>query len=357
MTTKRAKPKSLSLRLTDGALWFVAAIHTLAALSLLILFALISPASAEDLACGGHNILDKIKADDPSGYKGIETETAELKNGESIFWKIEKPGIAPSYLLGTMHLADPRVIAMPEAAKDDFATAKAVIVESDEIADKQKASAALLARPDLTMFTDGKTIYDFIDDNQKAMLEKELAERGIPLAAVVKMKPWILSSFVALPTCELQRKAAGAEFLDEKLTRDAMAQGKQVVGLETMAEQLEAMSSVSMKTHIAGLVAVLKDPQRTKDLMETMIELYVSGKPAMIGPLGEYIDKQDASGEDIAEFENKMVTQRNHHMADRAEATLDKGNAFMAVGALHLPGPQGLVALLQQKGFTVTAVK
>jgi uncharacterized protein len=52
----------------------------------------------------------------------------------------------------------------------------------------------------------------------------------------------------------------------------------------------------------------------------------------------------------------KMITVRNRHMAERAEATLNAGNAFMAVGALHLPGPEGLVSLLQQKGFTVTPI-
>ena len=357
MKTIAARTSALATRIADTTLWFLAALHTLAALSLLALLVFISGAHAEDLSCGGKNILDRIKIDDPAGYADIEKNTAALKNGESIFWKIEKPGVAPSYLLGTMHLSDPRVVSMPKGAEADYQAAKSVIVESNEIADKQKASAALMARPDLTMFTDGKTINDYINADQKALLEKQLQERGIPLAAVIKMKPWILSSFVALPTCELTRKAAGAEFLDEKLTKDAITEGKNVVGLETMAEQLEAMSSVSMKTHIAGLISVLKDPQRTKDLMETMIELYVSGKPAMIGPLGDYIDKQDADGADIAEFEQKMITIRNHHMADRAEATLDKGNAFMAVGALHLPGPDGLVAQFRQKGFTVTPVE
>lgn len=354
----RHRPNAdLAAKFTNPALWLIAGLHTLAALSLVFVLGWISPARAEeDVRCGGRNIIDQLRKEDPKGFSEVETETRTLANGQSIFWKIEKPGIQPSYLFGTIHLSDPRVVKLPETAAADFKTASAVIVESDEIADKNAASAKLLARPDLSMFTDGKTIYDFLNADQKAMLEKQLLERGIPLAAVAKMKPWVLSTFIALPTCELSRKAAGIDFLDEKLTKDAIAEGKKVVGLETLTEQLEAMASVSMKTHVSGLIGVLKDPQRTKDMMETMIELYVSGQPAMIGPLSEYVGKLDADSADITEFETKMITVRNHHMADRAEATLDKGNAFMAVGALHLPGPEGLVALLRQKGFTLTPV-
>jgi hypothetical protein len=358
MKMKHAEARVFSLKLADTALWFLAALHTLAALSLIVLLTLISPADAkEDFSCGGHNVIADIQKNDPKGFAELQKETAELKNGESVFWKIEKPGIAPSYLLGTMHISDPRVVKLPTVAKDDFEAAKSVIVESDEIADKKKAQAILMARPDLTMFTNGKSIYDYINDDQKKRLDEALKERGIPLAVAAKMKPYILSSYLALPTCELKRKAAGAEFLDEKLTKEAIADGKHVVGLETMAEQLEAMASVPMKTHVAGLISVLKDPELTKNMMETLIELYHEGKPAMIGPLGKYFDKKGAGGVDIAEFEKTMIVNRNHHMADRAAATLDKGNAFMAVGALHLPGPEGLVALFREKGFTVTAVK
>lgn len=342
--------------LGNAALWLIAGLHTLVALSLIVVLGWLSPARAEDVGCGGHDIIDQIRKDDPKGFAEIEKETAALKNGETIFWKIEKPGVAPSYLLGTMHLSDPRVMHMPDQARQDFEAAKAVIVESDEIADQKKANTSLMARPDLTMFTDGKTIYDYLTADQKTMLEKQLMERGIPLAAVAKMKPWVISTFVALPTCELTRKAGGADFLDEKLTKDAIAEGKTVIGLETLEEQLEAMSSVSLKTHVSGLIAVLKDPQRTKDLMETLIELYASGRPAMIRPLSDYVDRLDADSADMAEFESKMITVRNHHMAERAETTLDKGGAFMAVGALHLPGDEGLVALLRQRGFTLTPV-
>ncbi|TIU64218.1 MAG: polysaccharide biosynthesis protein GumN, partial [Mesorhizobium sp.] len=57
-----------------------------------------------------------------------------------------------------------------------------------------------------------------------------------------------------------------------------------------------------------------------------------------------------------AAFEETMITSRNKVMADHAAPFLARGTAFIAVGALHLPGPQGLVEDFRKAGYTVTAV-
>ncbi len=53
-------------------------------------------------------------------------------------------------------------------------------------------------------------------------------------------------------------------------------------------------------------------------------------------------------------FEKALLTDRNHVMAERAVPLLEKGNAFIAVGAMHLPGNEGLISLLKQKGYSLT---
>ena len=115
-------------------------------------------------------------------------------------------------------------------ADDAYETAKTVIVESDEIVDDRKAAAALMMQPELTMFTDGKSIKDFLQADEQEKLTAGLKQRGIPLTLVAKMKPWMIASFVALPACEMSRKAAGASFLDKKLAEDALKQGKSAEG-------------------------------------------------------------------------------------------------------------------------------
>ena len=60
------------------------------------------------------------------------------------------------------------------------------------------------------------------------------------------------------------------------------------------------------------------------------------------------------AGDGYAEFEERIVTDRNRRMAERMQPMLTAGAAFVAVGALHLPGEEGIVALLREAGWTVT---
>jgi uncharacterized protein YbaP (TraB family) len=171
------------------------------------------------------------------------------------------------------------------------------------------------------------------------------------------MKPWMLSAMVALPACELARKAGGAPVLDVKLAEDARADGKKLQGLETIADQLGAMASLPMALHLKGLVDTVKLGDRIDDVIETMIVLYVKGDTGTFWPLFRGImpgTEEDQAG--YAAFEQAMIVERNKTMIRNAEPILAAGNAFIAVGALHLPGPDGLIELLRRRGHTVTAV-
>lgn len=344
-------------RLLNGLAYGLVLIHFLALFSLL--FVLFSPrAHAEDLTCGAKDLVAGLKKSDPAAYAKLKAEGAKIKNSGYRFWKLEKDGQAPDWLLGTMHLSDPRVTDLPPEAKAAYEAADTVILESDEILDQKAASLKLFAKPDLMMFSDSKTIIDYLSPEDQKVLEKGLLERGIPLGSVVKMKPYIIASMVALSPCELSRKAKGAPFLDMKLAVDAKAAGKQVRGVETLEEQLEAMASLPMDFHVRALVSAVRYPQYTADMMETTLQLYLDGQIGLVFPVGAYFAPEKNSGDfkDMALFEEKLITIRNHHMADRGDPMLAKGNVFMAVGALHLIGDQGLVELLKQKGYKATPI-
>ena len=348
---------ALADRLADAGLWLLAAIHVLVALSFLVVLATLSPAHAQEPpVCGGADLLAKYEKEDPAGFARLRAEADAVPNGKGIFWKIEKDGQPASWLLGTMHVTDPRVLAMPEAARTAYAEAATVIVESDEIADEKKAGAAIMARPDLTMFTDGKSITDFLDKEDTEKLAEGLKRRGLSLSAVGRMKPWMIASFVALPACEIARKTAGAAFLDQRLARDALAGGKTLKGLETLIEQISALDSLPVEPQIQGLVQTVELGDTLKDVIETMSLLYLSGDTGMIMPMMRAAAPEtDEDAAAYADFEQRIIVDRNHIMAERAAPILSGGNVFMAVGALHLPGPEGVVELLRKQGFTVTA--
>jgi uncharacterized protein YbaP (TraB family) len=352
------RPTLPRLSPSDIGLWIVSALPLVLVALLLATLLVVSPARASDTACHGENLLVTMEKEKPEELAKIRAEAAKVPNGQGIFWKVEKEGLKPSYLLGTMHVTDPRVLTMPNGAREAAAAADVVVIESDEILDEQKAAASLLMHPELTMFTDGKSVKDHLDAAELAKLESGLKERGLALGAVARMKPWILASFVALPACEMSRKAAGASFLDKQIAEDAVKAGKPIAGLETLVEQLEAMADLPVDFHFKALIETIALGDKMEDVIETMTELYLAGDIGMTMPMLKAVAPTE-SGEDesaYAAFETRIVRDRNLVMVEGSKQHLAKGNAFIAVGALHLPGEEGLVELLRGQGYTVTRI-
>ncbi len=317
-----------------------------------LLFAMQARAASSE--CHGKDLLAKMQAEEPALLARIEAEAAEVPNGRGLLWKIEKTGVPASYLFGTMHLTDPRVVDLTPRAQEAFEAAGTVVIETTDVLDQSRMMAVMMEKPELTMFTDGSTLLDHLDEKKAAELQSVLSARGIPPASVQKMKPWMLAAALSLPACEMARKAEGAPVLDIKLARDAEADGKQIAGLETMADQLEAMASLPMDFHIDGLIAALKLGDELDDIFETMVILYDREETGMVWPLFRAALPDEAGDSGYAEFEEVMIDRRNHTMAESAGPFLDQGGSFIAVGALHLPGEQGLVELLRHRGYTVT---
>lgn len=347
---------TLADRATLPMLGLIALAHLLFLTGFLILLALASgKAHAEPPQCKGQDMLAALDRSDPARAAAIRAEAALTPNGKGLLWTIEKPGRETSYLFGTMHMTDPRVIDLTEPARKAFDAASTVVIETTDVLDQQAMMASIMSKPELMMFTDATTLESLLTPDDRKVVAAALEKRGIPAGSVAKMKPWILSAMLALPACELARKAEGAPVLDVKLAEDAKAKGKKLEGLETAMSQLEAMASLPIAMHVKGLVDTLKLGDRMDDVMETMIVLYTQGDTGTVWPLFRAIlpdGKEDAS--DYAAFEQIMVTARNHGMVENAEPILASGSAFIAVGALHLPGKEGLVELFRKAGYTVS---
>jgi uncharacterized protein YbaP (TraB family) len=349
---------ALADRIAIPSLKLIAALNVVFLLSFLLLLALASGrAHAETPVCTGKDMMADLARDDPALLARIEQEAAATANGKGLLWKIETSGKVPSYLFGTMHMTDPRVTQLTAPAQLAFDGAGTLVIETTEILDQAKMMASIMKEPELMMFTDGTTLMSLLSPEDQKAMEEGLAARGVSLAAVAKMKPWMLSALVALPVCEMARKAAGAPVLDVKLAEDAKAAGKKLEGLETIADQLHAMASLPMEFHLKGLIDTLKLGDRMNDVVETMISLYTQGDTGTFWPLFRAVlpnEEEDKMG--YAAFEQAMIVERNKTMIKSAEPIIDQGNAFIAVGALHLPGPDGLIELLRKDGHTVTAI-
>lgn len=338
---------------SDLALRLLAAVNVLFALGFLATLLLVAQARAEVATCAGRDLLAQIETGEPATYTRLQSEAAAVPNGRGLLWKVEKPGVEPSWLFGTMHLTDPRVTDLTQAARAAYESARTVVIETTDILDQSKMMAAMIERPDLMMYTDGTTLTSGLPPEKEKIIDHALAARGIPPASVARMKPWMLAATLSIPACETARKAAGLPILDVKLAEDAKADGKPVEGLETMIGQLDAMASLPLSMHVDGLIATLELGDRIQDVFETMVVLYEREDVGMIWPLFRTV-LPDGDAAAYEAFETVMIDARNATMRDNAIPFLDAGGAFIAVGALHLPGDGGLIERLRAAGYSVT---
>lgn len=304
----------------------------------------------------GVNLLDGLDKKDPKLWDELRAETETIPNHKGIIWKIEKEGLAPSYLFGTIHLSDPRVMKLPDTAAKAYASADTIVIEATDVLDQKALLRLKLEQPELMLFTDGTTLQSHLPPDRLAEITQKLEARGVVLGAVAKMKPWIVSSLLALPKCERERKLRGEAFLDGQLAHEAEEEGRPVKGLETAAEQLGAMNKLPLDFHMRNLIATADFGDAIEDTTETMIDLYLQGETGMIMPALRKIAPGDLTDDDYDLFQKVMLTERNHIMAERAAPLLEKGGVFIAVGALHLPGKDGLVELLRDEGYRVLAM-
>lgn len=310
-----------------------------------------------DITCSGDNLLEVMKAQDPAQFAALQAQAEEIVFGDANLFRIEQEGVAPSYLFGTMHLTDPRVRSMDATSRAAMNEADTIVIETTELLDETRAQLALMSKPELTMFTGDARLSDWLDDDEKALVEEGLSARGMRLALIDRMKPWIVNGLLSIPACEMDRKHTGVEILDITIARHAQEEGKTLVGLETIIEQMSAVASLPMEDHVDGLVESLRLGSMLDDVIETMIAIYLEDRPGMIWPFLRTVQPDGGNPSGYAHFQEVMIDQRNATMIERATPLLKQGGAFIAVGALHLPGEKGLAKMAQDAGFTVTPIR
>lgn len=309
-----------------------------------------------EASCKGTNLLEKLKAEDNAAYERIVAEASGVLNANSIFWKVEKQGQKPSWLFGTMHMADPEIATLREDVKAAILASDTLVIESVEALDPVAAQKAMGGLAHLTLLTEG-TLRDLVEDDLEDELEAAVTVRGIPMPLADRMQPWLIATTISLPVCELQRKQSGAKVLDAALAEFAQTSGIAVKGLETIAEQLTALASLPEAYHVSALEETLASGDLAVDMIETLKQSYLAGNMGFVFPLMKEVMPKSGSGEGALQLQVELIDKRNVLMAERSEEILKAGSTFIAVGALHLPGETGLVKLLRDDGYTVTPVQ
>jgi uncharacterized protein len=337
---------------------FSAARTVRVAAHVLIGLSLLSPALADDAppVCAGRD-LGLVAAQHPEALAHArEARRDQLDNAQGLLWRIEKPGIAPSYLFGTVHSTDERAIALARKAAGHVAGARIVATELGGPFDAVTMAAMGTTVAFKAMARDEDTLAALGSPDDIALVEKYLAARGIAASIAHHLRIWFLATATAAPACELARHQQGLPVVDEMIAQTAKDLGVKVIGLETMTEQTDLLTTLNPKTAQTVLLSSARKPDVSDDSYATLIDLYVQERPGDILPIidaSQTLTPQESVAED--DMTQHLLGARNKIMVERMAPLLDAGGAFVAVGALHLTGKGGLVALLRAAGYSVTA--
>ena len=256
-----------------------------------------------------------------------------------------------------MHLTDKRITTLSVNVRGALDRSREIVLEAADLS--PEASAAALANATKsTTYTDGRSLANMLTGAEYEKVKATLRNVGVPEEAARVFRPWAITMLIAASDCERRKIKSGELVLDMKIAAEAKARGLPVSGLETIEEQLEAMTSVPDAEQVGMLRAGLAYMDRTDDLVETMVQLYLDRRIGASWAFQLALAAEAGVSEDAFRgFKEKLIVERNRKMLDRALPQLEKGGAFVAVGAMHLSGPDGLVALLRERGYTAVAIE
>lgn len=271
----------------------------------------------------------------------IGAAAVACRHTTGLLWKVERSGHAPSYVFGTIHISDPRVTNLPPPAQKAFDTARSFTMEL--IFD----GSGIAHMAETMFFSDGRTLEGVLGSQRYKELVRALSERGLPVSDLNRKKPWVVTMMLSGPP-------PGGIPLDMQLQISATLQGKPTHGLETMQEQLAVFNGLPIEDQVSMLDNTLRHHHEIEALIEKMVNAYLSRDLARITAVMDSAAIGDRRLHDTLIV--RLLTQRNVRMVHRMRARLEEGNAFIAVGAAHLPGNDGVLALLEHAGWHVTSV-
>jgi uncharacterized protein YbaP (TraB family) len=281
---------------------------------------------------------------------GWQSQAADqMPFGKGLLWKIERHGVAPSHVFGTIHSTDKRVRKLPKPVNKVVRAAKSLILEIARTDDMPVRMARLM------MLRDGRRLEEILGTDLFKGFAKVAGRYGLPANLLQRIKPWAALMTISLPPKEKTRQAAGRLPLDLALGARAQKRRIPVFGLETVEEQLNLFDGLPEADQISLLRSAIRDHDKVGPMFERMIKTYLERD--LEGLMTWSIDQTAGGNKRHREiFEIRFLERRNRVMVDRMQPRLKAGGALVAVGAAHLPGKTGVLSLLAQEGYSITRV-
>lgn len=269
---------------------------------------------------------------------------AAQTRGRTFLWKVQS-GSTVMYLAGSVHALTPDAYPLNPAYERAFSASGSLVEEIDLAeADPLSGGLGLLAKG---MYQDGRTFDRAVSRETLALVQDKLKATPLTLETIQPMKPWMVMLMIEA----LGSQSAGLDpelGLDKHFYDLARNGGKQVVGLETAESQIDRFDKMPEPMQEQMLKSELAEMDTERTSLRSLLTAWQSGDVGAIEKLllGSFSSNPSAY--------DSLITQRNRNWMPQLEACLKRTSpCFVVVGAAHVVGPQGLLAMLQQRGYRV----
>ncbi|MFN5441699.1 MAG: TraB/GumN family protein [Flavobacteriia bacterium] len=247
-----------------------------------------------------------------------------------------------SYLYGTIHILPKDKFELSNSLKRAFDASTTIAMEVD----LDMSGAEKIALAQKVLLPDGKTLKDFMAAQDylqlKAYCIDSLQWSESKFERSSKLKPMFFSSVL------IQENMSNMASYEMEFNKMAKKKKKETIGLETIEFQLGLFDQLPMQTQVDMLKQDYKSDMKSYD---TLLACYLRED---LETLGKLMAEETSA---YPEFNELLLVQRNKSWIAPMRAQMQKESTFFGVGAAHLSGPDGVVALLRAQGFTVTAIK
>ncbi|WP_395949565.1 MULTISPECIES: TraB/GumN family protein [Aeromonas] len=259
------------------------------------------------------------------------------------FYRISK-GNEQHWLLGSIHAGKPSLYPLPEPVERAWQQSRALVMEVDMTHISQAQWQEMGA---ITRLVDGKTLKDHLPMDLYRRTLIAAGQNGLTEAMLAPLRPWFAA--ITLTQAALERTGYRGEFgVDQHFAKRANDGGKPIVGLETLLEQLGYLASVGDNQTLMLESTLDELPELEKGFTEVMAAWQNGDQATLINLLKEEMAPPKLQ----AWLEQTLLAERNRNWVKKWPGLPNE--SFIVVGALHLYGEQGLLALLEQQGWRIT---
>lgn len=247
------------------------------------------------------------------------------------------------YLLGSIHLLRPGDHPLPAVIDQAYEDADTLLMEMD-VDDADPLQAQRLVN-ELGLIRGDRKLADLMGPGPYGRAETFANEVNIPLGMLSSAEPWLAA--ITVEQLMLQRIGFDPEYgIEHYLAGKAEADGKEVIGLETIREQLQFLDNMSLEAQRSLLLQSLEESAEIETIMDELVHAWRYGDLAfletrMLDEMREYPELYEA-----------IVADRNRRWVKRIDALAKEADDYLVVvGALHLIGEDGLPTLLAARGY------